>query len=67
MASLNDIANEFIREEIEEYIEQPDEIERFIPKLLEAGAFFIGGCCGTTPAHIKAFRDEIDSSSSRTS
>ena len=30
MASINDIANEFIREEIEEYLERPNEIEFFI-------------------------------------
>ena len=30
MASINDITNEFIREEIEEYLEQPDEITRTI-------------------------------------
>ena len=36
MASINDIANEFIREEIEEYIEQPDEIQRFIQMFSQA-------------------------------
>ena len=30
MAELKDIANEFIRDEIEEFIERPDEIERII-------------------------------------
>ncbi len=50
MASLNDIANEFIREEIEEYIEQPDEIERFIlmfsqatPNMQDIAAALIDG------------------------
>ena len=28
-------------------------------KLVEAGAAFIGGCCGTTPAHIKALAEEV--------
>ena len=28
-------------------------------KLAEAGATFIGGCCGTTPAHIKALADNL--------
>lgn len=28
-------------------------------KLVEAGATFIGGCCGTTPAHIKALADNV--------
>ena len=30
MAEITDIENEFIREEIEEYIEQPDEAARLI-------------------------------------
>ena len=33
-------------------------------KLVEAGATFIGGCCGTTPAHIKALADSIRNSQS---
>ena len=36
MASISDIANEFIREEIEEYLEQPDEIERTIEMFVQA-------------------------------
>lgn len=28
-------------------------------KLVEAGATFLGGCCGTTPAHIKALADNV--------
>ena len=45
------------------YTQTPTEMASFIPKLLEVGAYFIGGCCGTTPAHIKAFRGKVDSSS----
>lgn len=29
------------------------------PKLIEAGATFIGGCCGTTPAHITALKNAV--------
>ena len=36
VASINDIANEFIREEIEEYLEQPDEIELTIEMFAQA-------------------------------
>lgn len=32
----------------------PEEFAGFGKKLIEAGAAFVGGCCGTTPAHIKA-------------
>lgn len=31
-----------------------------LPELLEAGVSMIGGCCGTTPEHIAAFRPIID-------
>jgi len=30
----------------------PAEFARLMPALREAGANFLGGCCGTTPAHI---------------
>jgi len=30
----------------------PDEMAEKIPELINAGANMIGGCCGTTPAHI---------------
>ena len=30
-------------------------------KLVEAGATFLGGCCGTTPEHIKALSSEVKS------
>ena len=32
-----------------------------VPALLEAGAGFIGGCCGTSPEFIKALRQTLDS------
>lgn len=40
---------------------QAEEMASWIPKLAAAGATFIGGCCGTTPAHIKAIRQTVDS------
>jgi len=33
--------------------ETPDEMATFVPDLLKAGANIIGGCCGTTPEHIR--------------
>ena len=38
------------------YEETPAQMAARIPALLAAGVSIIGGCCGTTPAHIKAFR-----------
>ena len=32
----------------------------FAPKLAKVGASFIGGCCGTTPAHVRALRTAVD-------
>ena len=46
------------------YTQTPTEMASHIPTLLEVGAYLIGGCCGTTPAHIKAFREAIASFSS---
>lgn len=33
--------------------ESPEMMASFIPGLIKAGANIIGGCCGTTPAHIR--------------
>ena len=32
----------------------PEEFAKDVAALVEAGASIVGGCCGTTPAHIKA-------------
>jgi len=42
------------------YKETPEVMAPFVPQLVKAGASLIGGCCGTTPEHIKLFRKEID-------
>ncbi len=31
----------------------PEGMASFVPRLISAGAVIIGGCCGTTPAHIR--------------
>lgn len=41
------------------YPESPDLMAARIPQLLEAEVSVIGGCCGTTPDHIRAFRSAI--------
>jgi 5-methyltetrahydrofolate--homocysteine methyltransferase len=33
--------------------ESPEEMASFVPSLIGAGANIIGGCCGTTPEHIR--------------
>lgn len=42
------------------YEETPALMAGKIQDLIAAGAQIIGGCCGTTPEHIQAFRREID-------
>ena len=34
----------------------PEEFAKEAKLLLEAGAGIVGGCCGTTPQHIRAFK-----------
>jgi 5-methyltetrahydrofolate--homocysteine methyltransferase len=36
------------------YRMQPSEYAAYLPKLIEAGAVFVGGCCGTSPDFIRA-------------
>ena len=40
--------------------ETPEMMAACVPSLLEAGANIIGGCCGTTPAHIRAIKEVIN-------
>jgi 5-methyltetrahydrofolate--homocysteine methyltransferase len=38
------------------YKETPDEMASGLPDLLDAGVCIVGGCCGSTPDHIRRFR-----------
>ena len=42
------------------YKETPDEMAEGVTGLLEAGARIIGGCCGSTPDHIRRFREVLE-------
>ena len=37
----------------------PEEFARTGKKLIDAGASLVGGCCGTTPAHVKALAEAV--------
>lgn len=37
----------------------PEQFASYVPALLEAGASFIGGCCGTGPEFIRAMRHKM--------
>jgi 5-methyltetrahydrofolate--homocysteine methyltransferase len=42
------------------YPESPDYMAERIGQLMDLGVGIIGGCCGTTPDHIRAIRSAID-------
>ncbi len=42
------------------YDETPEQMVRGVAPLLDAGAGILGACCGSTPGHIRAFRQAID-------
>lgn len=42
------------------YHETPEMMAEGIEPLIEAGARIVGGCCGTTPEHIRLFRAALD-------
>lgn len=42
------------------YKQSPEEMGAGLPALLAAGPRIVGGCCGSTPAHIRRFREILD-------
>jgi 5-methyltetrahydrofolate--homocysteine methyltransferase len=42
------------------YKQSPEEMAADLPALLDVGVNIVGGCCGSTPAHIKELRELID-------
>ena len=50
------------------YAAEPAYFGSMVPRMLDEGARILGGCCGTTPAHIAAMRaalDALDTQASR--
>jgi methionine synthase / methylenetetrahydrofolate reductase(NADPH) len=39
------------------YLASPDYMAQYARRLITAGARFVGGCCGTTPEHIRRIRE----------
>jgi 5-methyltetrahydrofolate--homocysteine methyltransferase len=50
-------------EGVDVFPESPEEMAGRVWAVVEAGASIVGGCCGTTPAHIAAIRQAVDSRS----
>jgi 5-methyltetrahydrofolate--homocysteine methyltransferase len=48
------------------YRETPEAMAARVPELLETGVAIVGGCCGTTPEHIRAVRAAVDAWRART-
>ena len=44
---------------VDVFPESPEMMASRVDELINAGANIIGGCCGTTPAHIKAIKDVV--------
>jgi 5-methyltetrahydrofolate--homocysteine methyltransferase len=42
------------------YNETPEAMAARVPELLDLGVALVGGCCGTTPEHIRALRQAVD-------
>ncbi|MBS7287113.1 MAG: homocysteine S-methyltransferase family protein [Kiritimatiellae bacterium] len=38
----------------------PEEFAKLVLRLVDAGASIVGGCCGTTPEHIKAVKNLLE-------
>src|SRR5213075_2144301 len=41
------------------YMCSPEYMAEYSRRIIQAGASFIGGCCGSTPAHIKLIADAL--------
>ena len=47
------------------YMCSPEYMSKFAKRFIKAGATLIGGCCGTTPQHIKLISDSVRAVSPR--
>jgi methionine synthase / methylenetetrahydrofolate reductase(NADPH) len=41
------------------YLASPDYMAQYARRLIQSGVRFIGGCCGTTPEHIRRIREFV--------
>jgi 5-methyltetrahydrofolate--homocysteine methyltransferase len=45
---------------VDVFPDTPEQMASLVPDLVDAGANIIGGCCGTTPDHIRAIRQAVE-------
>lgn len=43
------------------YLASPEYMAQYARRMIDAGVRFVGGCCGTTPEHIKCIRRQVAS------
>lgn len=48
------------------YLAGPDYMAMYARRLIQAGARLVGGCCGTTPEHVRRIREEVAALQPRT-
>jgi homocysteine S-methyltransferase len=41
------------------YMASPEYVAQYARRMIDLGVRFVGGCCGTTPEHIKRIRDVV--------
>lgn len=41
------------------YMASPEYVAQYARRMIDLGVRFVGGCCGTTPEHIKSIRDVV--------
>ena len=47
------------------YLTRPDYMAQYARRLIDAGARIVGGCCGTTPEHIRSMAEQVKASRPR--
>jgi len=47
------------------YMASPEYVAEYARRMIQLGVRFVGGCCGTTPAHVRALRDVVRQLSGR--
>ena len=65
-APVGAVPNAGLPNELGEYDETPEDTAAAVADLAEGGLVnFVGGCCGTTPAHIAAIREATEGAAPR--
>ena len=41
------------------YLASPDYMAQYARRMIDVGVRFVGGCCGTTPDHVRRMSDEV--------